>query len=79
MSDKLTRLRTETGTSFPGIMDWGEKTAEEMIRQARTYAAHLRAQADEIDATADESFQIDIVRGSCVQHHVRTLQQGNRA
>ncbi|API60575.1 hypothetical protein BSL82_15830 [Tardibacter chloracetimidivorans] len=46
-----------------------------MISQARSYSAHLRAQADLLDAASDADFQIDVIRGSHVQHHVREVQK----
>jgi hypothetical protein len=74
MSEKLTRLRLPGQKIFPGIMDWGEKTAEQMICIARRHAARLRAEAEAIESAADSAFQIDVVRGSAVQHHVREVQ-----
>lgn len=74
MTDKLTRIELPGGIMGNGLMDWGEHTAEDMLGQLRRYAAHLRARAEEIESAADEDFQIDVVRGSIVQHHVRTVQ-----
>lgn len=74
MSEKMTRIRLPGRGAFKGLLDWGEKTPAEMISQARGRAAHLRAEADAIDAAADCAFQIDLVRGAHVQHHIRELQ-----
>jgi hypothetical protein len=60
-------------------MDWDEKTVPEMISIMRHRAAHYRMVADAIYRAADEDFQIDIVRGSIVQHHIRNLQPGRAA
>jgi hypothetical protein len=60
-------------------MDWGELPVDEMIRQYRAHAAHLREQVEAIEAAADTDFKIDVVRGSAVQHHVRNLQLGRSA
>ena len=74
MSDKLTRIRLSARSPFRGLMDWGETDAAEMIRQARAYAAYLREQCEAIEAASDEHFQIDVVLGSVVQRHVKTVQ-----
>lgn len=74
MSEKLTRIRLPGNSAFKGLQDWGERSAAEMIALARNYAAHLRAQAEAVEAAADADFQVDIVRGVYVQHHVRELQ-----
>ncbi len=75
MSDILTRLRLPGSTAFKGIMDRGARDAADMINQVRRYGEHLSAQAEEIQRAADSAFQIDVVRGSCVQRHVRTIQE----
>ena len=75
MSEKLTRIRLLSGSKFKGLQNWGEKTADEMIQEARRYAAHLRAEAEAIEQAADADFQIDVVRGPYVQHHVREVQK----
>ena len=74
MSEKLTRIGLPGQHAWSGLMDWGER--DDMIAQARRYAAHLRAQAEMIEAAADDDFRIDVVRGSHVQHHVRDIQPG---
>lgn len=78
MSEKLTRIRLPGSKAYKGLLDWGDKLPDEMIIQARSYAAHLRAQAEEIEAAADSEFQIDVVRGSLVQHHLREVQKSSR-
>lgn len=74
MSEKLTRIRVPGSKAFRGLMDWGERS--DMVSQVRAHADHLRKQVAEIDAASDEDFDIVVVRGSVVQHHVRTLQEG---
>lgn len=74
MSETLTRIRLPGSTAFNGLQDWGDRPAGEMIAYARSYAAHLRAQAEAVEAAADSDFQIDVVRGVYVQHHVREVQ-----
>lgn len=76
MSDKLTRIRLPGAKAFNGLMDWGECEPSLMVEQARSYAAHLRTQADEIEAAADSDFAVDVVRGTIVQHHIKNLQPG---
>lgn len=78
MTDILTRITLPDQKAWSGIMDWGRKTPEEMVRQARSYAAHLREQADAIDAAADVEFEIAVVKGARVQHHQETLQVSAR-
>lgn len=73
MSEKLTRIDLP-GTQ--GLMDWGEKTAAEMIAQYRAYAARRYSEAKLVLDAPDSAFQIDVVRGPLVQHHVRCVQKG---
>lgn len=75
MSEKMTRIRLPGQRDFVGLMEWGEKTADEMIEAARHRAAYLRAEADAIDGAIDAQFQIDVVRGLYVQRHVREVQK----
>lgn len=79
MSEKMTRLKLPGAKAFSGIMDYGELEAADIIRQARAYADHLANQVNEIRRAADNQFQIDIVRGSAVQHHVRSVQDASTA
>lgn len=76
MSDKLTRIGLPGCPNGWGIMDWGEHDAAEMVRQIRARAAHLRQQVEAIEAADDQDFKIDVVRGSVVQHHLRSIQTG---
>lgn len=78
MSEKLTRIRLPGQKVFSGLMEWEEKTTEHMIAIARRYAASLRAEADAVEAAIDADFQIDVVRGSIVQHHVKELQKSTK-
>lgn len=78
MSEKLTRIRLPDRPRGDGMMDWGEHTVEDMIAQYRRYGAALRERADVILEAEDGDFQIDVVRGSCVQRHIKTLQQSVR-
>lgn len=79
MSEKLTRIALSSLPMGEGYLDWGEQSAEHMIALIRHRAAHFRKVADAIDAAADDDFKIDIVRGNCVQHHVRNIQPGRSA
>lgn len=78
MSEKLTRVMLPEGIPGNGYMNWGEHSVEDMIRQLRQRAASLRAEAEEIEAAADAEFQIDVIRGSVVQRHIRELQHSSR-
>lgn len=75
MPELLTRITIPGQKDFKGLMDWGSKSPEEMVGQARRYAACLRAEADAIERVEDVDFQVDLVRGSAVQKFVRTAQQ----
>jgi len=77
MSEKMTRIRLPGQKRFSGLLEWGEKSADDMVKSARRYAAHLRDQAEEIERAFDKEFQIDVVRGSHVQHHVREVQKSS--
>lgn len=78
MSEKMTRISLPNQRIWCGLMDWGELTAEQMIKQARQVAEHLRNQAEEIDKACDSEFQIDLVRGPVVQRHIREIQGSKR-
>lgn len=74
MSEKMTRIRVPgaKGGDF-GFLDWGEKSRSEMVRNFRIRAEHMRQVVAAIDATDDADFEVDIVRGSAVQHHIRKV------
>ena len=74
MSEKLTRI-TLPGTPSVGFADWGEKSPKEMIAILRKHGRHLMDEATAIEDAEDHEFQIDVVRGPIVQHHVKTLQE----
>ena len=78
MTEKLTRITLPSASHSVGLMDWGELTPKEMIGQIRQRAEYLRAEADAIMAAKDSDFQIDVIRGPVVQHHVKTLQQAKQ-
>lgn len=61
---------------WPGVAENNDESVEEMIRQARRDAAHLRAQADLIDATPDADFRIISKNGIYVNRNVTVLQEG---
>lgn len=74
MSEKMTRIRVPgSKNSDTGFMDYGELTREEMVKMIRARADHLRDAVAAIDATADSEFEVDIVRGTWVQHHIRRV------
>ena len=78
MSEKMTRITLPNSNPTCGYMDWDERDAAYMIGEIRAHAAYLREQAEQIEAAADSDFQIDVVRGPHVQHHIRTIQQSAR-
>lgn len=78
MSEKLTSISLPGQYAFGGLMDWGERSAADMIQQVKKHAKHLREQADMIDEAADSEFQIDVVRGSLIRRHVREVQKSSR-
>lgn len=76
MSDKLTRIGVPGARRGHGLMLWGEETAAEMVATFRRYADDLRAHVAAIDAVKDGDFEIEVVRGPHVQHHVKWVQGG---
>lgn len=78
MSATMTNISLPHQRHWSGLQDWGVLTAEQMIEFARDYAAHLRAQADAIDAAADEDFEVKVVKGRIVQHFVRFVQEAKK-
>lgn len=76
MSEILTRLTLPNSVS-DGIMRWGRVGVSEMIKAAREHGADLKAEGSALLNAKDSDFQIDIVRGSVVERHVKTLQQSN--
>lgn len=78
MSDTLTQLELPC-SEFSGIMSYGVKSAKEMIQEARDHVKYVKERADKeydlVMNAPDEEFQIDVVRGVHVQHHVRTIQK----
>lgn len=77
MSDILTRIILP-GKPGWGFMDHGRLTAAEMIAQYRGHIDHLRAQVAAADATPDEGFQIDVVRGTVRQKLIESVQQAQQ-
>lgn len=71
----MTRIRIKRGaeSGYWAYMDWGEKTRAEMVKMIRAQADRLRQEVAEIDATADDKFEVDIVLGPAVQKHVRSI------
>ncbi len=76
MSDILTSITLPGCPKGWGYQDWGRQSVPAMIAMVRLQAANLRRQAEAIERAADEDFRVTIVRGSHVQHHVKTLQEG---
>lgn len=78
MTEKLTRIRLP-GSSGANMMNWGERTAQEMIKMVRDSADVMRRELTELDAAKDEDFQIDVVRGVHVQKHLKELQKSTHS
>jgi hypothetical protein len=76
MSEKLTTIELPGQSVWSGLSDWGEKSADEMISNARQYAKRLRDQADRIDAATDDEFVVFIHRGVHVRRYIRHVQKG---
>lgn len=76
MTDKLTRIRLRGKASGRyGLMDWGERSFEDMHAQITRYAEDMRDRAAELLAAKPEDFEVAVVRGSVVQHHVRNVER----
>jgi len=78
MSDTLTQIELPC-SKWSGLMSHGVKSAKEMIQEARDHVKYVKERADKeydlVMNAPDEEFQIDVVRGVHVQHHVRTVQK----
>lgn len=75
MADKLTciRLRGKASGRY-GLMDWGERSFEDMHAQITRYAEDMRDRAAELLAAKPEDFEVAVVRGSVVRRHVRNVE-----
>lgn len=71
MSEKLTRIRLPRVQAGRGLLEWGEKTRSEMIAIYRKNAQCDFDAASKILHARDSDFEIDVVRGSIVQHFIR--------
>lgn len=79
MTALLTRVTLPGAKACKGIMDWGKIPVTDMIAQLRQHAAHLRAQADEIEAAADADFRVDLVEGVHRNRLIEVFQEGRPA
>lgn len=73
MSEKLTRIRLRD-RKFAGWMDWGEHSHAEMVAQIRNRARYQLEEAQAVLAARPEDFDVDVVRGSIVQRHIRKIE-----
>jgi hypothetical protein len=73
MTDIYTRIQIRGAKHSSGLMDWGVKTHADMVAHLRAYAEQQLAEAQEVLATPDSGFDVDIVRGCMVQHFVRKV------
>ena len=73
MSDKMTVVQLP-GVSGAGFQNYGERTVPEMIETLRRYARADLERAEKILAAKDEDFQVEVVRGVIVGHHIKWLQ-----
>lgn len=78
MSRKLTEIMLPGAKPSVGLGEWDEQTAETMVAKLRAYAVHLRAQAEAVEAAADDDFKIHVISGSIARRHVRSIQPGRR-
>jgi len=78
VSRRLTEIHLPKSNPSIGIAEWDEQSSEYMIKMLRDYAAHLRAQADQVDAAADHEFQIQSHTGVHVQRNRREIQLSSR-
>lgn len=77
MAEKLTRIQCPSLRWGLGLMEWGEETPAVMLEKLRKYHRSQLEESLQILALPDEAFDVDIVRGSIVQHHVRSLQKAS--
>lgn len=76
MTERLTRITLPGAKASKGLMDWGKLSTAEMVEQLRQHAAHLRAQAEEIETAADADFKVDLVEGVHRQRLIEAIQPG---
>lgn len=76
MTERMTQIHLPNSTA--GIAEWGEQSADTMIRKMREYAAYLRAEAEAVENAADHEFQIQSYTGVHVQRKRREIQLSSR-
>jgi hypothetical protein len=76
MSEKMTVIRAP-GVFGGGFQNYGERTAEEMIRDLRKMHHHDLERAQKVLAMEDHEFEIEVVRGSIVGHHIKWIQHSS--
>lgn len=76
MSRRMTEIHLPQSSA--GVAEWGERDAPTMIAALRSYAAHLREQAEAVERAADHEFQIRSYDGVHVQRNGREIQRSSR-
>lgn len=75
MSERMTTINLR-GSASPGLGEWGDVSAEEMIRKYRAHAEREKAASEEVLAAGDADFHIEQGRGVHRRRDVRVLQEG---
>ena len=79
MASEIMTAATAPGVFGGGYMDYGRLTRTEIIRRTRELAAHEIKKWQEVLNTADEDFDVRVIRGArkmeLVEHLPPTLQE----
>lgn len=71
MTEKYTRIALR-GTRVR-LLEHGERTVDEMHRALRHLAEVQRAEAEAVLTADPEDFDVDVVRGSVIQRHMKRV------
>lgn len=74
LSDKMTVIRLPGLRNGHGFMDYGEVPPQEIIQRLRNIHQEQLEAAQKVLAAKDEDFEIEVVRGKFVEHHIKWLQ-----
>lgn len=75
MSEKMTRIRLRGRKGRYGMLDWGERSFEQMFAAIRKKANDDLKVAQAILNADPDDFEVDVVRGPIVQKHVRKVER----
>ena len=74
MSEKCTTISLPE-SDWPGLLERSEESVESMLRLAKKHAEYNIKQYQQVLDAKPEDFEIEVVRGIYVQHHIKWLQR----